>query len=374
MAKPPRPSAVQTKPVEAAPSRNSGPAIDLKEAYLGLAAKLEVDLSDNYLRLVTDLKTDIQRCQDPTELLAIHPRLEAVLQQYTEQVNRERRSQVAFVAEVAHKLKELEGRLAASLDRFQDGVQIKAGLDDNLDQNLASLQEALHDARRLEDIKQTVLDRLTTLQEALDQRRQFDQSLEGQVQNEITRFRDRLHGLQEELSRVEAEKKSLAHKLQFDPLTGAYTRSTFEDRLGQELDRFRRYQHPFSVIMFDVDHFKRVNDTYGHPIGDRCLREIIERVKPLLRRTDLVARYGGEEFIVILPETEKQQGAVAAEKLRSTIEATEFLVQGQRFPVTISLGVAEAGPLDFGPEDLVRRADKALYQAKEAGRNRVAVL
>lgn len=372
--KPARPSAVQTRPLQATPTQTSGPPIELKEAYLGLARKLEVDLSDNYLRLVTDLKTDIQRSRDTTELLAIHPRLEDVIQQYAEQVSLERRSHVTFVADVARKLAELEGRLLASLNQLQDGAEIKAGLDDDLDKNMSSLQEAVHDAGRLEDLRQTVLDRLATLQETIDQRRQFDQHREGQAQNELTRIRERVQGLQEELSRVEAEKTSLALKLQFDPLTGACTRTTFEERLGQELDRYRRYRHPFSVIMFDVDHFKRINDTYGHPIGDRCLREIIERVKPLLRRSDMVARYGGEEFIVILPETEKQQGASAAEKLRSAIEATEFMVQGQRFPVTISFGVTEANPLDSEPENIVQRADRALYQAKEAGRNRVAVL
>jgi diguanylate cyclase (GGDEF)-like protein len=372
--KPVPPGAIQTRPIEATQTSTSSPPIDLKEAYLGLATRLELDLSDDYLRLVTDLKTDIQRCQDPAELLAIHPRLEVLLQKYADTVSQERRSHVAFVADVALKLKDLEGQLAASLTQLQDGEHIKASLDDNLDKNLASLQETCHDARRLEDIKQTVLERLATLQEALNQRRQFDKSREGQVHDELNRIRGQLQGLQEELSRVEAEKTSLAFKLQFDPLTGAFTRSIFQDRLGQELDRYRRYQHPFSVIMFDVDHFKKINDSYGHPIGDRCLREIVERTKPLLRRSDMVARYGGEEFIVILPETGKQQGAVAAEKLRQVIETTEFMVQGQRFPVTISFGVTEVGPLDSEPEDIVQRADKALYQAKETGRNRVAVL
>ncbi|NTW36784.1 MAG: GGDEF domain-containing protein, partial [Syntrophobacteraceae bacterium] len=124
---------------------------------------------------------------------------------------------------------------------------------------------------------------------------------------------------------------------------------------------------------FDVDHFKRVNDTHGHWAGDKCLREIIKRIKPVMRESDFLARYGGEEFIILLPGTDRESAHAVAERLRRLIEKTHFLFQGQKIPLTISVGVTQIDHSDQNQKTLFNRVDAAMYQAKGSGRNQVVL-
>jgi diguanylate cyclase (GGDEF)-like protein len=158
-----------------------------------------------------------------------------------------------------------------------------------------------------------------------------------------------------------------------DGLTGAYNKRYFLEFLDREISRTVRYGTPLGLVMFDIDFFKRINDSHGHLAGDAVLKELIRRLQPRMRQTDLLARYGGEEFAVILPNTPHVGSTTAAEALRQLVQATPMLHETTAIPVTVSLGVAslEAG---MGPSDsteLIRRADEKLYAAKHAGRNRV---
>ena len=166
-----------------------------------------------------------------------------------------------------------------------------------------------------------------------------------------------------------------------DALTGLLNRRAFFERLGAELRRSARYERPLTLLMLDLDHFKRVNDEHGHPAGDRVLTQSAAVVGASLRASDIVARYGGEEFVVMLPETTRAEAEVVAEKLRAAMAGQLFAVgPGEALRVTVSVGVAaleRPGPLDElepaeAERELVRLADEALYAAKRGGRNRVA--
>ena len=157
-----------------------------------------------------------------------------------------------------------------------------------------------------------------------------------------------------------------------DALTGLYNRREFDRRLKEELERSRRYTHLFSLLMLDIDHFKVVNDTYGHPAGDEVLRALAARIRGQVRPVDQVARYGGEEFTVILPETGGAGALAFAERLCAAIAAVPFALDaGRSIHLTASIGVASF-PQDGETErDLIAAADHALYGAKQSGRNRV---
>jgi diguanylate cyclase (GGDEF)-like protein len=160
-----------------------------------------------------------------------------------------------------------------------------------------------------------------------------------------------------------------------DPLTGIYNHRHFKHLLGVELGRAHRYSRTMALIMIDVDNFKRVNDTLGHPIGDRVLRGISRILAEGLRRSDVLARYGGEEFAVILQETDRESSRGVAEKLCRDVREKASFPDGRNGQVraTISLGLAFF-PLDAGnEEDLLLRADQALYRAKSSGKNRVSL-
>lgn len=159
-----------------------------------------------------------------------------------------------------------------------------------------------------------------------------------------------------------------------DGLTRIYNRHSFDERLVYEIKRRRRYNHDLSLLMVDLDHFKSVNDTYGHKAGDMVLKKVGEILTETFRGTDLAARYGGEEFVVLLPHTTEKDAWCLAERVREAIQSCEFEFDGQSFAVTASIGVAsvEAGALTKD-DDLILKADKALYEAKHNGRNMVVV-
>ncbi|MBZ0117506.1 MAG: GGDEF domain-containing protein [Sandaracinaceae bacterium] len=156
-----------------------------------------------------------------------------------------------------------------------------------------------------------------------------------------------------------------------DGLTELHNKRYFNEAIEREASRSRRYERTFSLVLFDIDHFKKINDTYGHLAGDSVLRQLGALVRTRVRRDDVPARTGGEEFAVIVPEVSHEGAIHLAEKLRASVEAATFRFEGTQIPVTISVGVAEWTPEVTDPQDLVKLADERLYDAKRTGRNRV---
>ncbi|MGZ8796859.1 MAG: diguanylate cyclase [Thermoanaerobaculia bacterium] len=157
-----------------------------------------------------------------------------------------------------------------------------------------------------------------------------------------------------------------------DGLTKLNNHRYFQDELARTFDESQRYQRPLSLAMIDIDFFKKVNDAYGHAVGDEVLRAVSALFKESVRSTDLVARYGGEEFTVMMPETELNDAITFAEQIRLMIEATPIDTQAGLLKVTISIGVASVPWSSIhDPKDLIVAADKALYRAKKGGRNQV---
>lgn len=170
-----------------------------------------------------------------------------------------------------------------------------------------------------------------------------------------------------ELANLELEKLAIT-----DGLTGAYNNRHFRTRLDEEFNRAKRYGTPLSCIMMDIDHFKNINDAFGHSQGDRVLRDIADVIKQIVRQTDIVARYGGEEFVVLLPQTSEEGAFVEAERLREAINGYRCSGTDKCIMVTASLGVSTFPSSEISTaDDLVGRADNALYKAKRNGRNQV---
>jgi diguanylate cyclase len=167
--------------------------------------------------------------------------------------------------------------------------------------------------------------------------------------------------------------KQLQELSRIDHLTGLYNRGFWERRLIQEFKRFDRYQLNSTLVMFDIDHFKKVNDTYGHTVGDDVIREVSRALRSQLRDLDIAGRYGGEEFGVILTGTTAEGAAVFAERLRNTIENLVVHSEGQEVKFTISLGINQLDESTPDHRAWIEKADQALYQSKEGGRNRYTI-
>jgi diguanylate cyclase (GGDEF)-like protein len=177
--------------------------------------------------------------------------------------------------------------------------------------------------------------------------------------------------VERDLTRYKKIERQLANMALFDSLTGTLNRPAFYQHAEKEFNRSKRYYRPLSVIMLDIDHFKQVNDQYGHHGGDQVLQIFAEACQEVIRSTDLMGRVGGEEFALLLPDTPMKAAFNLAERLRERINKYPYLAGDMLIEVTASLGVAELQNDDGDFKSLLQRADEALYQAKHAGRNRV---
>jgi diguanylate cyclase (GGDEF)-like protein len=170
----------------------------------------------------------------------------------------------------------------------------------------------------------------------------------------------------------EQYQRSIYESATRDGLTRIYNKKYLLDTLKKEFAYCLRHRIPLSLVLFDVDHFKKINDTYGHQAGDYVLSRIAQRVSEIVRVEDLLARYGGEEFAILLRETAEEQAFACSERCRRGVETADFNFGGAPIKVTISLGIATLLDSDFAqPEELIATADKFLYRAKQSGRNRV---
>ena len=226
--------------------------------------------------------------------------------------------------------------------------------------SIAATQIRLRGRRKLRKIideEQPVSTPPTTQAWGSDWREQVILDLRRQIA-QLNEERERLNGLLQE--------KSVC--LRKDPLTGVFNRLAYNEQLEQEFHRWQRFGNPLTFVIWDVDHFKQINDAYGHAVGDEVLRHIAAQLSSRLRSTDFVARYGGEEFAMLLPGADAQAALQLAEQIRQSIAETAFSLGEAQIAVTISCGIASFQPGDSA-QSVFKRADHALYRAKQAGRN-----
>lgn len=187
----------------------------------------------------------------------------------------------------------------------------------------------------------------------------------------------RTKALQDELRAKNKQLEELLYKVEYlaitDALTGLYNRRRFHDILQKEFERSKRYSSPVSLLMIDIDHFKKINDKHGHLAGDHVLLEVAQIIQKNIRDVDTAARYGGEEYIVILPNTEKNDALTVAERMRISIQNSSFQ-EINKDAITVSIGIAGLPEKHIDTEDkLIRSADLALYRSKQNGRNRTEI-
>lgn len=226
-----------------------------------------------------------------------------------------------------------------------------------------------------------VLRRVRTLLGVADRIRTGDLSARtgfGSGNGELIRLGSALDAMAEELQVRDGELRNAMHRLNHqaatDQLTGLPNRRYLWEALGAELMRARRKKSPLAVILLDIDHFKQINDNWGHEAGDLVLKNVTYAIRAVVRGSDIVARHGGEEFVIVLPEAEEEIALARAEAVRMEIAGLELFYEGKALgTVTASLGVAVSRELHETAEGLVRIADQAMYEAKQGGRNRVVI-
>ncbi len=345
----------------------------LKTAYQEFIDELRLNLPEKNIDAFSEINIHIRESNTLEELGAVRDEILSLIRGFTDTVSSERELTAEFIKEITKRLFEVERQILQSV-AYTDGILNADGeFNTHLKEHIDALKTSVDFSKTLEDLKSTVLSRLNTINEAIETKTKHDKKFKKESNRHMSNIKQDLERMKKNILSAKEHSKHLEEELLKDPLTGAFNRRAYDQFIRQEFNRYLRYGTVFSVILFDVDHFKLINDTYGHAVGDKCLLEIINRVKPVLRESDFLARYGGEEFVILLPETDSTSAAKVAEKLRSVVENIEFMHRKETVKITISLGVAEAVPGDKNHQEVFSRMDQAMYTAKNAGRNRIEI-
>jgi diguanylate cyclase (GGDEF)-like protein len=197
---------------------------------------------------------------------------------------------------------------------------------------------------------------------------------EKRVLKELKETNERLEAAVERANHMaleaEVAKQDLLVQSRTDPLTGVFNRRAILSQIEIELSRAQRENKKVSLSLLDIDHFKKINDTYGHMVGDDMLREVVKQISAAIRTYDSLGRFGGEEFLIVIPGAKGADAYTIGERIRSAVGETDFSINGSKMRVTVSQGVV-TGDGNANVDDLIAMADKAMYQAKDNGRNRV---
>jgi diguanylate cyclase len=274
-----------------------------------------------------------------------------------------------YLASVSSQLSSLDDHIQEKSEAEAKAFKAQHAMGQAVEDQVAGLKSHVAKASNLDDLKSSVNTRLATLSDHIEKHHVTEQTNFDQSQQQIQLLNQRIQKMEkesQELQKAVEEQRKLALK---DPLTGMWNRQALNEQLEKEFARWQRYNNAFSIVMWDLDYFKRINDKYGHAAGDKVLKTFARTFEKATRETDFIARFGGEEFTGIFPETQLSEALTLANKIREKVENSHFHYQEEKVQITASAGVATISPKDT-LDDLFQRADKALYDAKNGGRNR----
>jgi diguanylate cyclase len=281
----------------------------------------------------------------------------------------EKQEYQAFLSSLTSRLSELDQHIRQAEDDSIEALKEREIIGHAVEEEVLGLRSNIEVADNLEQLKSAVTERLDFLDQHFDHYQKADHEQVEISHRQILKLNQRIQEMEHETEylRQSAEKsRDLALK---DTLTGIWNRQALNELLEKEYVRWQRYGKPLSLIIWDVDFFKRVNDNYGHAAGDKVLRTIAGIFQKATRDADFIARFGGEEFMGIFPETQLENALALANKIRQKVERSKFHYEDKRVFITASAGLATFRPGDT-IDDVFKRADRALYQAKQSGRNR----
>lgn len=276
----------------------------------------------------------------------------------------------AYLQQLNERLEAFQSNLQAASEGHADNSSAARAMDTQIREQVDGLQNSVQEAADLDDLKQVLENHLEGLLGTMDQHQKQRDAREQEVAGRLKSLAERVAHMEQEALGYREHLEEQRQKALIDPLTGLPNRAAWGERLDHEIAQWQQHGNTLSLAMLDLDHFKRINDSYGHLAGDKVLKIIATVLRKRLRDSDFIARFGGEEFVLLLPATPPAVGAKLLETLRAAIEACPFHFKGERVTITISMGLAAFRPGEHS--DLVlKRADQALYRAKNAGRNRV---
>lgn len=251
-----------------------------------------------------------------------------------------------------------------------DRQEIRAAFEGMLEGQVDEIRSVVNSKNDLGELGHSISQHLSLIIQAMQTYRTEENNREAELTQQLTEMQAKLNEMEQLAEKAQHAIEEQRKKAMHDALTGLPNRESYQQRIEQETHRIERYGGSLSLMMCDIDLFKRINDNYGHLAGDKVLKIIARSLQSNLRDSDFIARFGGEEFIVLMPETSAEEAKFVADKLRKKIEESPFNFKKEPVQITISFGISEFSQGE-SLEEVFQRADKALYKAKENGRNQV---
>lgn len=343
--------------------------IDTKDIILQFQQILNtLDIPPEFENVVLSLKNRFKQCESFDVLKVIMNDYFDLLQAVKKFHQSEQKEMAVFLSNLTEQLNDLGLKATGASVATQIAAKKRNLLDESVSAQMVDLQKSSENATSLEPLKQLINTRLQNIAHEIKEHAKQEEQQRLETEKQLT-------DLAQKITDLDAESKELKNKLLIahskatrDPLTGLPNRLAYEENVAIEISRWKRYLAPLTMVIWDIDFFKKINDTYGHKAGDKTLVIIANILSQYCRGTDFVARVGGEEFIMLIPNTDGPSTLNLANKIRSIIENTGFNSGGNRIKITLSCGISEFKTGD-NSESVFERADKALYQAKEKGRN-----
>lgn len=284
------------------------------------------------------------------------------------QVHEEKSEIEAFLKLMGERLQEIDVTFQQNVLTQRESFEGGRELDSAVKAQVQGIEDSVTQAQDIVSLKEALHQRVEAIRSHMQEFRNAEEQRISAAEQQVAHLTNRLQDAHKESDKLRQRIKRERDLAMVDPLTGIANRFAYNERLAQEVARWKRYKNPLVLSVWDVDHFKQINDSYGHQAGDKVLTVIARLFQDKVRETDFAARFGGEEFVLLLPETDLEKASVVAEHIRQSVEACEFHYRGNPVPITISCGLSEFREGD-SPEQVFARADAALYKAKENGRN-----
>lgn len=276
----------------------------------------------------------------------------------------------AYLQRLNERLESFQSNLQAATAGHADNRSAARQMDTQIREQVDGLQSSMQEAADLEDLKHVLENHLEGLLGTMDQHQKQRDEREQEVAARLHSLAERVAHMEQEAQGYREHLEEQRQKALVDPLTGLPNRAAWSERLDHEVTQWQQQGNTLMLAMLDLDHFKRINDNYGHLAGDKVLKIIASVLRKRLRGSDFIARFGGEEFVLLMPSTLPAAGLKLLESLRASIEACPFHFKGEPVTITVSIGMTAFRPGEHS-DQVLKRADQALYRAKNAGRNRV---
>ncbi|KAA0988354.1 diguanylate cyclase [Pseudomonas sp. ANT_J12] len=343
----------------------SSVATHIEETLLGLLDDLT--LPERHRPQAEAMRERLQNGLNWYELLPILDDLATLMLAITDSGQHEFE---AYLQQLNERLESFQSNLQAASAGHADTRSAAREMDTQIREQVDGLQTSMQDAADLEDLKHVLENHLEGLLGTMDQHQKQRDEREQEVAARLQGLAERVAHMEQEAMGYREHLEEQRQKALIDPLTGLPNRAAWGERLDHEIGEWQQHGNTLMLAMLDLDHFKRINDNYGHLAGDKVLKIIASVLRKRLRGSDFIARFGGEEFVLLMPATVPAAGAKLLETLRASIEACPFHFKGERVTITISMGLTAFKPGEHS-DMVLKRADQALYRAKNAGRNRV---